>query len=80
MATDPNLDEQLVMLDQEGEGNEDDREARDPGRSGWSCHSIRSTSFTSIPSSFRTIPVEVMLRYQFLPLKVRRRNTACGDG
>ncbi len=66
MATDPNIEEQLVILEQEREGAEEEQEARklaerlqlpfDP------LH-----EFHVDPELFRTIPVEVMLRYQFLP-------------
>jgi len=70
MATDPNLDRTLTMLDEEvaPEGNEDVREA----------HTLAKRlelpfdpldEFHVDPELFRTIPVEVMLRYQFLPLK-----------
>jgi len=69
MATDPNLEKHLVMLDQEAEEQEEEKNARalaerldlpfDP------LH-----EFHVDPELFRTIPVEVMLRYQFLPLRV----------
>jgi len=68
MATDPNLEKHLVMLDQEAEEQEEEKNARalakrldlpfDP------LH-----EFHVDPELFRTIPVEVMLRYQFLPLR-----------
>jgi type IV pilus assembly protein PilB len=68
MATDPNLEKHLVMLDQEAEEHEEEKQARalaerldlpfDP------LH-----EFHVDPELFRTIPVEVMLRYQFLPLR-----------
>jgi len=68
MATDPDLEKHLVMLDQETEEQEEERNARalaerldlpfDP------LH-----EFHVDPELFRTIPVEVMLRYQFLPLR-----------
>jgi len=66
MATDQDIEEQLVILDQAEEGNEDERTARklaerlqlpfDP-----------LDEFHVDPELFRTIPVEIMLRYQFLP-------------
>ncbi|MCG6947893.1 MAG: GspE/PulE family protein [Acidobacteria bacterium] len=68
MATDPNLEKHLVMLDQQTEEQEEEKNARaladrldlpfDP------LH-----EFHVDPELFRTIPVEVMLRYQFLPLR-----------
>ena len=68
MATEPDLEKHLVMLDQETEEQEEERNARalaehldlpfDP------LH-----EFHVDPELFRTIPVEVMLRYQFLPLR-----------
>ena len=68
MATDPDLEKHLVMLDQETEEQEEEKNARalaerldlpfDP------LH-----EFHVDPELFRTIPVEVMLRYQFLPLR-----------
>ncbi len=68
MATDPNLEEQLVILDHDREVREEEEEARqlaerlqlpfDP------LH-----EFHVDPELFRTIPVEFMLRYQFLPLR-----------
>ena len=68
MATDTNLEEQLVILDQERAGNAEEEEARtlaerldlpfDP-----------LDEFHVDPELFRTIPVELMLRYQFLPLR-----------
>jgi len=68
MATDPTIEEQLVILDQEREGREDEQVARalaerlelpyDP-----------LDEFHVDPELFRTIPVEVMLRYHFLPLR-----------
>ena len=68
MATDPNLEQQLVILDHDREVREEEEEARqlaerlqlpfDP------LH-----EFHVDPELFRTIPVEFMLRYQFLPLR-----------
>jgi type IV pilus assembly protein PilB len=68
MATDPDLEKHLVMLDHETEEQEEEKSARalaerldlpfDP------LH-----EFHVDPELFRTIPVEVMLRYQFLPLR-----------
>ncbi|HSO22164.1 MAG TPA: GspE/PulE family protein [Chondromyces sp.] len=68
MATDPNLEEQLVILDHDREVREEEEAARhlaerlqlpfDP------LH-----EFHVDPELFRTIPVEFMLRYQFLPLR-----------
>jgi len=68
MATEPDLEKHLVMLDQETEEQEEEKSARalaerldlpfDP------LH-----EFHVDPELFRTIPVEVMLRYQFLPLR-----------
>jgi len=66
MATEPDIEEQLVILDRAREGNEEAQEAEalaerlqlpfDP-----------LDEFHVDPELFRTIPVEVMLRYQFLP-------------
>ena len=66
MATDPDIEEQLVILDQAREGNAEEQKARklatrlqlpfDP-----------LDEFHVDAELFRTIPVEVMLRYQFLP-------------
>jgi type IV pilus assembly protein PilB len=68
MATDPNLEEQLVILDQEREGHEDEQEARALAeRLGLPFDSL--DEFHVDPELFRTIPVEVMLRYHFLPLR-----------
>jgi type IV pilus assembly protein PilB len=68
MATDPNLEEQLVILDQEREGGEDEQKARDLAeRLGLDFDPL--DEFHVDPELFRTIPVEVMLRYQFLPLR-----------
>jgi type IV pilus assembly protein PilB len=68
MATDPDLEKHLVMLDHETEEQEEEKSARalaerldlpfDP------LH-----EFHVDPELFRTIPVEVMLKYQFLPLR-----------
>ena len=68
MATDPNLEEQLVILDQEREGREEEQRARDLAeRLGMEFDPL--DEFHVDPELFRTIPVEVMLRYQFLPLR-----------
>jgi type IV pilus assembly protein PilB len=68
MATDPNLEEQLVILDQEREGREEEQKARDLAeRLGMDFDPL--DEFHVDPELFRTIPVEVMLRYQFLPLR-----------
>jgi len=68
MATDPNLEEQLVILDQEREGREEEQKARDLAeRLGMKFDPLEE--FHVDPELFRTIPVEVMLRYQFLPLR-----------
>jgi type II secretory ATPase GspE/PulE/Tfp pilus assembly ATPase PilB-like protein len=68
MATDPNLEEQLVILDQEREGREEEQKARDLAeRLGLNFDPL--DEFHVDPELFRTIPVEVMLRYQFLPLR-----------
>lgn len=66
MATEPDIEEQLVILDQAREGSEEEQEAKklaerlqlpfDP-----------LDEFHVDAELFRTIPVEVMLRYQFLP-------------
>ena len=68
MATESDLEKHLVMLDQETEEQEEEKNARalaerldlpfDP-----------LDEFHVDPELFRTIPVEVMLRYQFLPLR-----------
>ena len=68
MATDPNLEEQLVILDQEREGGEEEQKARDLAeRLGLEFDPL--DEFRVDPELFQTIPVEVMLRYQFLPLR-----------
>jgi type IV pilus assembly protein PilB len=68
MATDPNLEKQLVMLDQEGEEQEEEKNARELAeRLDLPFDPLRE--FHVDPELFRTIPVEVMLRYQFLPLR-----------
>ncbi len=68
MAIDPNLEEQLVILDQEREGGEEEQKARDLAeRLGLDFDPL--DEFHVDPELFRTIPVEVMLRYQFLPLR-----------
>jgi type IV pilus assembly protein PilB len=66
MATDPDIEEQLVILDQAREGNEEEQKARELA--------IRLQlpfdpldEFHVDAELFRTIPVDVMLRYQFLP-------------
>jgi len=68
MATDPNLEEQLVILDQEREGREEEQKAHDLAeRLGLEFDPL--DEFHVDPELFRTIPVEVMLHYQFLPLR-----------
>jgi type IV pilus assembly protein PilB len=70
MATDPNLDRTLSMLDQEvvPEGHEDVEEARSRARRlGLPFDPL--DEFHVDPELFRAIPVEIMLRYQFLPLR-----------
>ena len=67
MATDPNIEEQLVILDQAREGNEDEQKARELA-SRLDLPFDPLDEFHVDPELFRTIPVEVMLRYQFLPL------------
>ena len=68
MATDPNLEEQLVILDQEREGGKEEQEARELAeRLGMEFDPL--DEFHVDPELFRTIPVEIMLRYQFLPLR-----------
>ena len=68
MATDPNLEEQLVNLDQEREGHADEGIARALAeRLGLPYDPL--DEFHVDPELFRTIPMEVMLRYQFLPLR-----------
>jgi len=68
MATDPNLEEQLVILDQEREGREEEQKARDLAER-LDMEFDPLEEFHVDPELFRTIPVEVMLRYQFLPLR-----------
>jgi len=68
MATDPNLEKQLVMLDQQGEEQEEEKNARELAeRLDLPFDPLHE--FHVDPELFRTIPVEVMLRYQFLPLR-----------
>ena len=68
MATDPNLEEQLGILDQEREGGKEEQKARDLAeRLGMEFDPL--DEFHVDPELFRTIPVEIMLRYQFLPLR-----------
>jgi type II secretory ATPase GspE/PulE/Tfp pilus assembly ATPase PilB-like protein len=69
MATEPNLEQHLVMLDQEGGERDDERIARQlADRLGLPFDPMHE--FHVDAELFRTIPVEVMLRYQFLPLRV----------
>jgi type IV pilus assembly protein PilB len=69
MATDPNLEKQLVMLDQEGGEHEEEKVARELAeRLDLPFDPLHE--FHVDPELFRTIPVEVMLRYQFLPLRI----------
>jgi type II secretory ATPase GspE/PulE/Tfp pilus assembly ATPase PilB-like protein len=66
MATDPDIEEQLVILDQAREGNEEEERARElAGRLQLPYDPLHE--FHVDAELFRTIPVEVMLRYQFLP-------------
>jgi type IV pilus assembly protein PilB len=68
MATDPDLEKHLVMLDQETEEQEEEKNARAMAeRLGLPFDPLHE--FHVDPELFRTIPVEVMLRYQFLPLR-----------
>jgi len=72
MTTDPHLDQTLVMLDQSVESNEqhDLRQARELAeRLGLPFDPL--DEFHVEPDLFRNIPVEVMLRYQFLPKESR---------
>ncbi len=68
MATDSDLEKQLVILDQEHESQTEDAEARRL------AEKLRLPfdpldEFHVDPELFRTIPVDVMLRYHFLPLR-----------
>jgi len=68
MATDPNLERHLVMLDQDGEEQEEEKKARELAeRLDLPFDPLHE--FHVDPELFRTIPVDVMLRYQFLPLR-----------
>jgi type IV pilus assembly protein PilB len=68
MATDPDLEKHLVMLDQEVEEQEEETNAHALAeRLGLPFDPLHE--FHVDPELFRTIPVEVMLRYQFLPLR-----------
>ncbi len=68
MATDPNIEQQLVILDQEGEGREEERAAAALAQHlGLPFDPL--DEFHVDADLFRTIPVEVMLRYHFLPLR-----------
>jgi type IV pilus assembly protein PilB len=69
MATDSNLDRTLVMLDEQDapEVHDDVAEARAlAARIGFPFDPL--DEFHIDPELFRAIPVDVMLRYQFLPL------------
>jgi type IV pilus assembly protein PilB len=66
MATDPDIEEQLVILEQAREGNEEEQKARELAER-LHLHFDPLHEFHVDPELFRTIPVEVMLRYQFLP-------------
>jgi type IV pilus assembly protein PilB len=68
MATDPNLEKHLVMLDQQGEEREEEKKARELAER-LELPFDPLHEFHVDPELFRTIPVEVMLRYQFLPLR-----------
>ncbi len=70
MATDPHLDKTLSMLDQEvvADVHVDVEKARAlAGKLGLPFDPL--DEFHVDPELFRAIPVEVMLRYQFMPLK-----------
>jgi type II secretory ATPase GspE/PulE/Tfp pilus assembly ATPase PilB-like protein len=68
MATDPNLEKHLVMLDQDAEEQEEEKKARELAeRLDLPFDPLHE--FHVDPELFRTIPVDVMLRYQFLPLR-----------
>jgi len=68
MATDENLERQLVILDEEVEPREEELAARTlADRLGLPFDPL--DEFHVDADLFRTIPVEVMLRYQFLPLQ-----------
>ena len=68
MATDPNIEQQLVILDQEGEGREEERAAAALAQH--LCLPFDPLDEFHVDADlFRTIPVEVMLRYHFLPLR-----------
>jgi type IV pilus assembly protein PilB len=68
MATDPNLEDQLVILDHDREVREEEQAARELAeRLQLPFDPLRE--FHVDPELFRTIPVELMLRYQFLPLR-----------
>ena len=68
MATDENLERQLVILDEEVEPREEELAARTlADRLGLPFDPL--DEFHVDADLFRTIPVEVMLRYQFLPLR-----------
>jgi type IV pilus assembly protein PilB len=68
MATDPSLEKHLVMLDQEGEEQGEEKTARELAeRLDLPFDPLHE--FHVDPELFRTIPVDVMLRYQFLPLR-----------
>jgi type IV pilus assembly protein PilB len=70
MAEDPHLDRTLMMIDQEvePEARDDVAEARELAeRLGLPFDPL--DEFHVDPELFRAIPVEVMLRYQFLPLR-----------
>jgi len=68
MATDPTIEEQLVILDQAREGREEEEIARELAeRLGLPFDPLHE--FHVDAELFRAIPVELMLRYQFLPLR-----------
>ena len=66
MATDPDIEEQLVILDQAREGNEEEQQAKELAER-LQLPFDPLDEFHVDAELFRTIPVEVMLRYQFLP-------------
>ncbi|MFV2072992.1 MAG: GspE/PulE family protein [Thermoanaerobaculales bacterium] len=68
MATDENLERQLVILDEEVAPRDEELEARALAeRLGLPFNPL--DEFQVDAELFQTIPVEVMLRYQFLPLR-----------
>jgi len=66
MATEPDIEEQLVILDQARAGNEEEQKAEELAER-LQLPFDPLHEFHVDPELFRTIPIEVMLRYQFLP-------------